>query len=159
MLDRLLPARLDAGYRGLSVALWILGLLAFMKLALGAGHILNPDGGAQTVSHIPLDAYSDGAAQNIVGLFARMGLEQLLLGMVFVVVLVRYRALVPLTFAIATLGQALTFALGAYKPLALAAPSGARPIHLALMALCVVGLVLSLTGRGYSAPRGPAGTG
>ena len=34
---------------------------------------------------------------------ARMGLEQLLLGLIFVVVLVRYRALIPLMYAVAVL--------------------------------------------------------
>ena len=95
MLRRLLPPVLDNRFDGHPAAVWLFVPLALMQLALGAVHILRADGGAQSVSHMPLDAYPAGAAQNIIGLMARMGLEQCLLGVVFALVLLRYRALIP----------------------------------------------------------------
>jgi hypothetical protein len=149
MLSRILPTRVDNRFRGLALALWLFVPLAFMKLALGLVHILRADGGAQSVSTMPLDSYPAGAAQNIIGLMARMGLEQLLLGLVFVVVLLRYRALIPLMYAVAVLHFLLQKGVAAMKPLALAGTSGASTMHLVIGAISVVGLVLSLLGRGY----------
>ena len=146
MLSRLLPARLDNDFRGYKAAIWIFALITAMKLGLSFMHIFSADGGAQTMSHIPLDSYSAGAAQNVVGLFARLGLEQLLLGALFVVVLLRYRALIPLMFLLAIVAQAGAFALAACKPLSLTVSSGAAPMHLVLSALYLAGLALSLLG-------------
>ncbi len=157
MLDRIFPQHLDKAYRGYQMALWIFGAIALMKLGLGLAHMFNADGGAQSVSRIPLDTYPAGAVQNVVAVFARMGLEQLLLGVIFVTVLVRYRAMVPLMFLVAVIGQLAVFALVAYKPLALAGPSGARTLHLVLAGLSIAGLVLSLMGPGYAAPTSGAG--
>ncbi len=150
MIRRILPKRLENDYRGYKPALWIFAVISLMKVALGLGHIFNPDGGAQSVSHIPLDSYPTGAAQNVVAIFARMGLEQLLLGVLFVVVLVRYRAMVPLMYAVAVMSSVGGFALASFKPLSLAGPSGAGPLHLVLAGLSIVGLALSLLGSGYS---------
>lgn len=142
----LLPARLDNHFRGYKAAVWIFALITVIKLGLGLVHIFSADGGAQTLSHIPLDSYSAGAAQNVVGLFARMGLEQLLLGALFVIVLLRYRTLIPLIFLLALVAQAGAFALAACKPLSLTVSSGAAPMHLVLSGLYIAGLALSLLG-------------
>jgi len=149
MLARMLPAVVDSRFRGAVVALWLFIPLALMKLALGVAHIVRADGGAQSVSTMPLDTYPPGAAQNIIGLMARMGLEQLLLGLIFLVVLLRYRALVPLMYLIAVLHFLGSRTISEMKPLALAGVSGAGTMHLIIGTVSVVGLVLSLMGRGY----------
>ena len=151
MLNRLLPPRVDNRFRGHAAALWLFVPLAFMNVALGVAHVFRADGGAQSVSTMPLDTYPVGAAQNIVGLMARMGLEQLLLGLLFLVVLLRYRALVPLMFAVAVLHYAGQQAVAAMKPLALAGTSGAGTMHMAIGAISLVGLLLSVSGRRYRA--------
>lgn len=157
MLSRLLPAHLNNDFRGHQAAIWIFALITAMKLALGLVHVFSADGGAQTLSHVPLDSYPAGAAQNVVGLFARLGLEQLLLGAIFVVVLLRYRAWIPLLFLLALVAQAGAFALAACKPLSLTVSSGVAPMHLVLSGLYLAGLALSLLG-GQSA-RTTRGTG
>jgi hypothetical protein len=149
MLDRILPAVIDNRFRGYALALWLFVPLTFMKVALGLAHIFRADGGAQSVSTMPLDTYPAGAAQNIVALMARMGLEQLLLGLIFVVVLVRYRALIPLMYVVAVLHYLGQTGVKAMKPLALAGASGASTVHLVIAAVSLAGLVLSLSGRGY----------
>lgn len=150
MLKRIFPPHLDNDYRGLRVAIWIFAVIAVMKLALGLGHIFRSDGGAQSVSHIPLDTYPAGAAQNVVAMFARMGLEQLLLAIIFVIVVVRYRSMIPLMFGVAVVGSLGARALALLKPLALASASGATILHQVLLVLGVAGLVLSLVGRRYA---------
>ena len=155
MLSRILPPRIDNRFRGHAAALWLFVPLVFMKVALGMAHIFRADGGAQSVSTMPLDTYPHGAAQNIIGLMARMGLEQLLLGLLFVVVLLRYRALVPLMNAVAVEHYAAQLAIAAMKPLALAGTSGASTMHLVIGVISVAGLLLSLLGRGYRAAPAP----
>ena len=149
MLARIFPAVIDNRFRGPAAALWLFVPLALMKLTLGVAHIARADGGAQSVSTMPLDSYPAGAAQNIIGLMARMGLEQSLLGVIFFVVLLRYRALVPLMYLVAVLHFLGSKAIGEWKPLALAGASGAATMHLIVGAVSLVGLVLSLMGRGY----------
>lgn len=76
-------------------------------------------------------------------------------GAIFVVVLLRYRALIPLMFLLAIVAQAGALALAAWKPLSLTVSSGAAPVHLVLSALYVAGLVLSLLAdKSADAPPG-----
>lgn len=152
MLSRLFPARIDNRFRGHVLALWLFVPITLMKVALGLGHIFTADGGAQSVSTMPLDTYPAGAAQNVVALMARMGLEQLLLGALFVVVLLRYRAMVPLMFAVVVVHYFAQRGIASMKPLALAGTSGASTPALVIAVLAVVGLVLSLAGKGYREP-------
>ena len=158
MLNRLFPARLDNDYRGLRLALWLFLPIVFMKLAISLLHIVSADGGAQSVSTIPLDSYSASAVQNVIAVFARMGLEQFLLGIVYVLALIRYRAMLPLMYAIAVSHDLAIEAISRFKPLALAGTSGARTPALVLMVLAIAGLILSLSGKGYSRaqPQNPA---
>ena len=149
MLSRLFPAIIDNRFRGHVLALWLFVPIALMKIVLGLAHILRADGGAQSVSTMPLDTYPAGAAQNVIGLMARMGLEQLLLGLVFAVVLLRYRALVPLMYLLVVVHFLGSMAIKTMKPLALAGTSGATTMHLVIGVLSIVGLLLSLFGRGY----------
>jgi hypothetical protein len=72
-----------------------------------------------------------------------------LLGLVFVVVLIRYRALIPLMYLVAVLHYLGSTTIASMKPLALAGVSGASTMHLVVAAWSIVGLVLSLSGRGY----------
>ncbi len=157
VLTRLFPEHPGNDYRGSRLALWLFLPIAFMKIAISMLHIFSADGGAQSISTIPLDSYSVGAAQNIIGVFARMGLEQLLLGIVFVVVLLRYRVMLPLMYTITVAHDLAIEAIARFKPLALAGTSGARVPALLLMALAIAGLILSLTGKGYRAAEPPRG--
>ena len=150
MLKRIFPERLDNHYRGYKLALWFFILITFMKVAISLIHIFYADGGAQSISTIPLDTYTVGASQNVIAIFSRMGLDQLLLGLVFVVVLFRYRAMIPVMYVLIILGYIGLEGIASMKPLALAGMSGANLSHLVLTVLSISGLVLSLLGKGYS---------
>ena len=149
VLSRILPARIDNRYRGHVLALWLFVPVALQRVALGLTHLLKADGGAQSISTIPLDTYPPAAAQNLIGLFARMGLEQLLFGALCLLVLLRYRALIPLMYLLIVVHYLTSRVIGQVKPLVLAGTSGARTPLLIIAILCGVGLVLSLIGRGY----------
>ena len=150
MMTRLLPAEVDNRYRGHPLGLWLFVLIALQRVALALTHLLRADGGAQSISTIPLDTYPPSAAQNVVGIFARMGLEQLLFGLLCLLVLIRYRALIPLMYLLIVVQYLGSRVVGQVKPLALTGTSGAGTPLLVIAILSALGLFLSLTGRGYS---------
>ena len=150
MLNRILPARIDNRYRGHPAGLWLFVPIALIKLSQSLTHLLKHDGGAQSLSTIPLDTYPPGAAQNIVGMFARLGLEQLLLASIFWLVLLRYRALIPLMYVLIVAHFIGSRIVAQYKPLALAGTSSVGTPFLVIALLSVVGLVLSLIGSRYA---------
>ncbi|QSX78875.1 hypothetical protein [Agrilutibacter solisilvae] len=153
MLKPILPAVVDNRLPGPALAVWLFVPQVFMKLALGMTHILRADGGAQSISRMPLDTYPDGAAQNVIALMARMGLEQLLMGALFLVVLLRYRALIPLMYCVVVLQFVAHRLVAGMKPLALAGASGVGAMQLVVAGLAVVGLLLALWPHGQGDPR------
>ncbi|MBA3343558.1 MAG: hypothetical protein H0T48_17210 [Gemmatimonadaceae bacterium] len=150
MIDRILPACIDNRYRGHRLGLWLFVPITFINVSRSLTHLFKADGGAQSISTIPLDTYSSSAAQNIVGLFARIGLEQLLLASLFVLVLVRYRAMIPLMYVLIVAHYIGARVVSQVKPLVLTGTSGVRTPFLVIAVLSVAGLVLSLIGRGYA---------
>jgi hypothetical protein len=153
MISRIFPEHADNRFRGPAVAIWLLIPITLMRIGISLLHILSADGGAQSVSTMPLDRYPAGAAQNVIALMARMGLDQLMLGLMVVVVLLRYRALIPLMYVLLVVQVIGGEAIATMKPLSLAATSGATVPALVLSMMSVVGLVLSLVDRSGRSPR------
>lgn len=158
MINRIFPSRFDNHYRGHPVGLWLFVPITFQKVAQSFVHLLKADGGAQSLSAIPLDTYPPSAAQNVIGLFARMGLEQLLLASLLVLVLFRYRAMIPLMYVVIVGNFFASRLLSELKPLARTGTSSVGTPLLVIAALSILGLVLSLTGRRYADREAPGGT-
>jgi len=160
VIHRILPACIDNRFRGHRLGLWLFVPITFQNVTESLTHLLTTNGGAQSIATIPLDTYSPSAAQNVVGLFARMGLVQLVLESLLVLVLARYRAMIPLMYVLIVTEYLASRVVAAVKPLALAGTSGASTPMLVIAILSANGLVVSLIGRGYadqSAPGGGAG--
>lgn len=98
MLDKIFPQPVTNQYRGLKISKWFLVLLTMITIARSLAHILLPDGGAQSIASIPLDTYTPGGGAAVIHLFAEWGLEQLLFGILYVIVLWRYQSLIPLMY-------------------------------------------------------------
>jgi hypothetical protein len=147
MLDKLLPQRVDNVYRGHKLALWLFGLVVLAKLGIGLVSIFDGYRAASTGDGLPMDTYPAAAAQAVLSLFALLGWLHLLLGAICIVVLVRYRAMIPLMFVLLLvefLGRKLILMV---MPIIRsdAAPGGV--LGLVLLAVMIVGLVLSLRRR------------
>ena len=156
MWTRLLPKTVDNRYRGHPLALWVFVPLTVMTLGRSLMHMFSADGGAQSIATIPLDSYSQAAAMAVVLLFALWGLQQLLLGFVYVAVLLRYRALLPFMYLLLLLEYVGRLGLGLWKgPLeTLSRPPGASGT-LVLIAVGSLMLVLSLRDRSRSSDLVP----
>ena len=144
MLDLLFPQRIDNTFRGQKVALWLLALLALMRTTMGATVMFNTHMTAITADGIPLDSYPAPAADNIVAMFALLGLTYFMTAIVCWLVLWRYRAAVPLVFTLLLLQFVAGLLLRLLHPFVREGSSPAAYVNSALLALLVVGWSLSV---------------
>ena len=143
MLDRFLPRQIDNTYSGSKVALWIFGLVVLVKGMISVNSMLNGHYVASSADGIPLDTFTPACAQMVVSDFATWGLAMLMICLLCVLALVRYRAMVPLMFAV-LLVENLARKLIAYLIPVEHVNAGAGFVNPALIALMVIGLVLSV---------------
>ncbi len=148
MFNQFLPKRVDNAYRGQRPALWLLGLAVLMKAGIGLECIFNGRHAAASADGIPLDTFTSAGAQTVVALFAIWGLSQLVLCSLCVLALVRYRALVPLMYAVLLLEYLGRKGVLHYLPVPRVGPAPGVGVNAVLLVLMVVGLALSLWAKG-----------
>jgi hypothetical protein len=144
MFDRVLPSPVDNRVRGHKVALWLFYPIALMTLVRSCIHIFRSDGGAQSIATIPLDTFTDAGAASLIALFAQWGLSQLVLALLFVVVLLRYRSLLSLMYVLLLVEYLGRLSIGAWKPIVTLETPPGGPGSILVLALSLIGLVLSL---------------
>ncbi len=144
MFNQLLPKRIDNTYRGYTPALWIFGLLMGISVAISLNSILNGHTVASTADGIPLDTFTPAGAQTVVSLFALLGLSRLMIALLGIVALARYRAMVPLMFALLLLDHLSRRLILQLLPIPRAGTPPGSMVNLVLLALMVVGLALSV---------------
>ena len=147
MLNQLLPPRLDNAYRGRRLALWLFGLVVLIKSIQSVMIIVNGYSIATSADGIPLETYPAAAAQTILALFAILSLNRLLISLVCVVVLVRYRSAIPSMFALLALGYLAGEIILRFIPIIRVGTPPGPIVNLVMFALMIVGLVLSLWRR------------
>lgn len=147
MLDRLLPQHIDNTYRGYRLALWLFALLVLAKVAMSLNCIFNGYTVARSADGIPLDTFSPAAAQTVVSLFAIWGLAHLVVSALCILVLARYRSMIPLMFTVLLLEHLCRKLILHFLPLVRTGTPPGLFVNLALLAGMLVGLALSLPGR------------
>jgi hypothetical protein len=147
MLNQLFPERIDNTYRGYRLALWLFALLLLMKVAMSVNCILNGYSVASSADGIPLDTFTSAAAQTIVSLVAIWGLAHLMISVLGIVVLVRYRSMIPLMFALLLVEHLGRKLILRFLPLVRTGTPPGFFVNLALLAVMIVGLALSLRSR------------
>lgn len=144
MFDKLFPRRLDSTYRGDKPALWLFGLVVSVKIAQSLGAIFDGYTTAIVADGIPLDTFSPAAGHAMLSVFARLGLRHLMFCLFGLLVLVRYRALIPLMFALFLLELVGVKVILWFMPMiGTGTPIGSY-VNLALIAVAAVGFALSL---------------
>lgn len=153
MLDQFLPRQVDNTYRGQRLGLWILGLLVAMKLAMGLNSTFNGHEVASSADGIPLDSYGPDGARTMVAMFAIWGLGQVMLGLLGLLALVRYRALVSFLFALLLAEQVCRKAILYFLPIAKVGSPPGTVVNLVFLSLMLLGLALSLWSRRQPQPE------
>jgi len=149
MASRIFPASFDAGYRGHRLGLWILWPLTALNLLIDLGTIFSADSAARP-DGIPLAAYPPDAARAVVGVAAFLGLSDLLLTLLCVLALVRYRSMIPLMYLVLVVQWLAHKGVGLMKPIARDGAHMGGYVTLAIFTLSLLGLVLSLQGKDRS---------
>ena len=147
MLNQLLPRTVDNTYRGQKLALWLFGLVVLMKLAISLNSIINGHTVASSADGIPVDTFTPAGAQAFVSLFAAWGLAQVVICVLCIVVLIRYRALVPFLFLVLLLEHLSRRLIFYVMPIVRTGTSTNLTVNLVLLTLMIVGLALSLWNR------------
>ena len=103
---------------------------------------------ASSADGIPLDTFGPAGAQAVVSLFASLGLAHLVVCLLCIVVLVRYRALIPFMFVVLLAEQLSRKLINHFLPIVRTAAPPGSVVILTLIAMMVIGLALSLWNRG-----------
>jgi hypothetical protein len=137
IFETLLPAKIDNVIRGTKIPFYIFALYAIVSMVRSCIHLLSPDGGAGTIAGMDL---SVAGANGIIFAFALWGSSQLLFAIIQLLVVTRYRSLVPFMWLMLALEVLLRELVGKMKPVTFAhTPPGAigNQIMLPLAALMV----------------------
>jgi hypothetical protein len=148
MFDKLLPQRIDNTYRGYKVALWLFGLIVAVRITQSLLVIFNGYSTAKNADGIPLDTYTPAAAQTVVAFFTQGALSRLIISLLCVLALVRYRSAIPFMFVLLLLNYLASKLILQFVPLVSTGTSPAGTVNMVMFALMIIGLVLSLWSRG-----------
>jgi len=148
MVNELLPKRIDNTYRGAKLAPWLFALLLLLKTVISLNSIFNGYSVATSADGIPLDTFPPGAAQTIVSDFALWGLSQFMLCLLGILVLARYRSMIPFMFALLLLEYSSRKLILHFLPVVKIGTPPGFYVNLILLTLMIVGLALSLWSRG-----------
>ncbi len=153
MLNRLFPKQIDNNYQGSKIAIVILALITIVKMLMGINiGGFNPFIPTEYIlSHVdgvPLDTYPMEAGQTIISMAQSWGLDMLILSLLSVLIMVRYRSAIPIMFIIYLSENFIRELPSLVKIfdqlLSGIALSMAAIINISLIALLFVGLILSI---------------
>ncbi len=144
MFNQLLPQRIDNTYRGYKLALWLFALLVFIKVAISLNCIFNGYSVATSADGIPLDTFTSAGAQTVVSLFALLGNSWLMICLLCILVLARYRSMIPLMFGLLLLEHLSRKLILQFLPMVRTGTPPGFYVNLLLLAVMLVGLALSL---------------
>lgn len=147
MLDTLLPRTADNAYRGRPIALWLLGVLAIAKAGIALATIFNGYHAAAVADGIPLHEFGPAGAQAVVALFGLWGVGHLVLCALCIVMLIRYRALVPFMFTLLLLEYLGRRSVELFLPIVTTGTPRGSFVNLVLLAVTIIGLALSVWRR------------
>ena len=141
LFETLLPAKIDNTLRGWKLPFYIFALYALVSAVRSCIHLLSPDGGAGTIAGMDL---SVAGADGIIFAFALWGSSQVLFAIIQLLVVIRYRSLIPFMWLMLALEVLLRELVGKMKPVTFAhTPPGAIGNQLILpLAALMLGLSL-----------------
>lgn len=148
MLNHILPPQIDNTYRGHRLALWLFIPVVLLKLIMSLGAIFIGETVLSSADGIPLGSYTPAAAATVISLFAAWGLFHLVVVLLCVLTLFRYRAMVPFMFGLLLVEHLIRkqLVLG-FLPIVRVITPPNIVTNTALLILMISGLALSLWRR------------
>jgi len=144
MFENLFPKAITNNYRGASIAKWIFLAMTLLTVGRSLAHIFLPDGGAQSIATIPLNDFTSNGAAVVIGMFAQWGLTQVLFALLYVLVLWRYQALIPLMWLFILLEYSGRLLLAFTKPFETVDTAPGAIGNIIFIPLALIMLLLSL---------------
>ncbi len=136
----LFPKQITNELRSSRIIVLVFIVITIVTLVRSCIHLLAPDGGAGSIAGIDLSIAGGG---NIIAIFALWGLSQLIIGFVFLVVLLRYKSLIPFMYILIVIEYSGRIMIGYMKPLLVThVPPGAIGNYI-MVPLAVLMLILS----------------
>lgn len=145
MLARIFPSQASNEYRGYKFAIWLLIAIVLLRLAMSYAALIDTRAMLQDADSIPLDRFDAGAAATVLYITKLLGLDHLLLNVVAIAVVIRWRALIPFVYLLLTVEQIARKAINMANPVP-RTDAAILPVdpNLVIIAALLVGLALSL---------------
>ena len=144
MINKILPNTVDNIYSGYKIALWFFYLITAMTVVRSCIHIFKHDGGAQSIATIPLDTYTNGGAEAVIFIFAYWGLSQLLFGILYVIVAMKYKSLISLMYLSLLVEYGGRFIISLFKSLETVGQAPGGVGNYVLPIVCLIMFFLSI---------------
>ena len=152
MLKRILPRSIDNSYNGHQLAIWLLILIILIRAGQALTSLFIGRLVAQGAHNINVAGLPAEAVQLMVLLLARSALATLVLILFSVLVLIRYRAMIPVTYVLLLI-QHTGSAIIQLRESDITGTSKATVVSFVLLFLVVAGLFASLRGGANGAGR------
>jgi hypothetical protein len=147
VFDQLFPQRIDHSYNGRKLALWLFAVVVTVRMVQSVLVIFNGHFVLMSADGMPLDTYTPASARTVVSIWALAGLYRLIICLLCLLVLARYRAAIPFMFALLTFEFLARQLILYFLPLERTGTPPGPLVNLVLFVLTVVGLALSLSNR------------
>jgi len=148
IISIIFPKQMDNQFKGYKIALYAFYVLTAVTLWRSQHHLFAADGGAQSIASIPVDTFTAAGAQAVIGVFGLWGLSQLIIGIVYLLVALRYRAMVPLMYVLMIVEYSFrAFYFPAGKPIPTIGTAPGAVINLPFILFSVVMLIFIVVGH------------
>lgn len=143
-LKLILPKTVDNTYSGNVIPRLFFYIIILFTIVRSLIHILSPDGGAMSIATIPLNTYSSGAANTVIYMFGVWGLSQLMMGVVYLIVGLKYKSLIPLMYIFITFEYIMRIIIGHLKPITTVGTAPGSVGNYILVPLGIIMFLLSI---------------
>jgi hypothetical protein len=144
MFSKLLAQLVDNTYSGRQLALWLFAVVVAAKTLQCVLVIFNGSYVLRGADGIPLDTYTPAGAQTVVSVWALACLNRLVICLLCVLVLVRYRSLITLMFSLLAVQYLAGEVILRFIPIVRTGTPPAVLVNFMLFVLTIVGLLLSV---------------
>lgn len=140
IIEIILPKTIDNSIQGSKIPFFVFAMYAILSTVRSCIHIFSADGGAGSIAGMDLTV---SGADGIVFAFALWGSSQLLFAIIQLIVVLRYRALVPLMYLMLVLEILLRQLVGLIKPVTFAHTPPSAIGNQLVLPLAIIMLILT----------------